>query len=824
MRYILLFLTMVVSMLGNPLFLRAQEVDRQFVVYNASNGLADNGAQSIVCTKTGRMVIMTIGHVNFYDGHDFSHIDPVSENVFRLPDYHGYSHPYFDKYHHLWQKNMGTVTCLNLTQEQFISNIDSVFKEFGVKDRVTDMFCDDNGCLWLRHGNKIFGSETKKDYPLIPNLNLQDLAEYDNRLLLLFYENGDVVALDLQSGKQLYRLKAYADDQVEKYKSTSLILKDGQSYFQIRCGKSEGILLRFDVEKRQWTTIMSQPYRLNNMVIHEGVLYLSSAQGYWTYNLTTKETKHVESLTLVGGKQLQSSINTIEFDRQGGMWIGTETRGLFYAKPFTSPFHVYALSDPRAAEYMKFLDRKSTFYVDTYRGENADCVLQDSRGWIWVGTRTGLKLYKSATASTCQLFTRKQGLFNDIIHSIVEDQQNHIWVGTSYGISRLAIKNGKVGEINTYATRDNVPVESFVDGRSVMMDDGTIVMQSVDHVVTFNPKNFHFDTFRDYKFYPKLIGMMVNGTRVEAGTTIDGKQILDKAITRSWEVNVDYNHNNVTLLFSALNFFRPLQSYYRYRVPEIDSKWKVVSYANSGGLVDGNGMFHLPLPGLTPGDYHIEVQASMYPDVWIQEPIVWTLHVNQPWWRATSVYAALAAIVLILLILNLVMFSRNTRMKIRRFTSEQNIIRQLRHFVNANDSMGREVFSRESDIQASLSGQQYRLDEDFMSLMLKMAPYLNSYSSSQLTLGELCKVGNVSHKTFLNLVSKNITKKPYEFIRRLRLQQAANLLKASDKSVEDIADECGFCSPNFFVASFFRQYRLTPQEYRQSENQLSITH
>jgi transcriptional regulator GlxA family with amidase domain len=163
-------------------------------------------------------------------------------------------------------------------------------------------------------------------------------------------------------------------------------------------------------------------------------------------------------------------------------------------------------------------------------------------------------------------------------------------------------------------------------------------------------------------------------------------------------------------------------------------------------------------------------------------------------------------------------------MKIRRFTSEQSIIRQLRHFVNANDSMGREVFSRESDIQASLSGQQYRLDEDFMSLMLKMAPYLNSYSSSQLTLGELCKVGNVSHKTFLNLVSKNITKKPYEFIRRLRLQQAANLLKASDKSVEDIADECGFCSPNFFVASFFRQYRLTPQEYRQSENQLSITH
>ena len=76
---------------------KADESWREFRMYNASNGLADNSAQGVMCTKSGRMVITTIGHINFYDGNEFSHIDPVQQDVFPLPDYQGHYHPYFDK-------------------------------------------------------------------------------------------------------------------------------------------------------------------------------------------------------------------------------------------------------------------------------------------------------------------------------------------------------------------------------------------------------------------------------------------------------------------------------------------------------------------------------------------------------------------------------------------------------------------------------------------------------------------------------------------------------------------------------------------------------
>jgi hypothetical protein len=42
--------------------------ERVFHTITALDGLADNSAQTLKCTKTGRMTISTIGTINFYDG------------------------------------------------------------------------------------------------------------------------------------------------------------------------------------------------------------------------------------------------------------------------------------------------------------------------------------------------------------------------------------------------------------------------------------------------------------------------------------------------------------------------------------------------------------------------------------------------------------------------------------------------------------------------------------------------------------------------------------------------------------------------------------
>ena len=101
--------------------------ERIFRTITASDGIADNSAQTIKCTRTGRMTITTIGNINFYDGANFSHVDTKNELKYRLEDYHGHYHIYFDNNHHLWLKSSNGVSCVNLTTETYISNVDSVF-------------------------------------------------------------------------------------------------------------------------------------------------------------------------------------------------------------------------------------------------------------------------------------------------------------------------------------------------------------------------------------------------------------------------------------------------------------------------------------------------------------------------------------------------------------------------------------------------------------------------------------------------------------------------------------------------------------------------
>ena len=812
------------------LHVKAVDVEREFTVFNASNGLADNSAQSIVCTKTGRMMITTIGHINFYDGRSFSHVDPKLETIYKLPNYQGHYHPYFDKYHHLWLKDKQSVTCVNLTTENFVVNIDSLFVEFGVKEKVLDMFGDEDGFLWIMHGNMLYSTEYGKDFPVLKGPNLQDLAKYGDKELLLFYENGEVVSYDLKTQKMLYRKQAYDAAMAENYERTSLVRTYNKRIFQIRDGRKESIFLQFDVEKREWTTLMKLPYKMNNLKVHEDVAYIPTEYGYWTYNLNTGAQRHYEELTMDNGQKLLTDVNTIEFDRQGGMWLGTERRGLLYGKPYSPPFKVYDWSNPKAMEYYNLLERQEPTPTE-YNGERVNCVFRDSRGWTWVGTRTGLRLYKKEGDAPV-LYTTHNGLFNNVIHCIVESASHHIWVGTSYGVTCLFIEGDEVDYISSFNKNDHVPNESFVNGRAMLLADSTIIMQSLDHVLAFKPSFHHYISFSKMKFYPKLIGLMVNGTQIEAGTMLDGKRILDKAITRTYEINVDYYHNSLSLVFSGLNYFRPLQTFYRYRIVEMNPNWKVLSYFNSDGRVDSKGLFHLAMLGLEPGEYHVEVQVSMYPDVWIQEPLTWLVRVNEPWWRTTGVYLTLGFIILLLFLMNLLFFNRNLRLKMQRTSGEEEVVRQLRSLVvrcynssrlEERDNLAKETGAKRMQKGGLLSLKPETKEEDeetFLQLMLKVLPYMKD-RETDIHIGRLCEVAGVGHDRFLRLFANHysqLSAHPQRLTRLLRLQHGMELLRTTDMSIEEIAEQCRFSSPNSFVSSFYRQYKKKPIELRTSNN------
>ena len=810
-RYAIILLTVLLSILTAG---AVNVSPRIFRNYTAANGLADNGAQTILCTKTGRLVITTAGQINFYDGASFSYIDPLDENIYALSEYRGNYHLYFDKYHHIWLKNTGSVTCVELITERFVPSIEDVFAEFGVKERVMDLFVDRTGVVWLLTANGLYSVATKQYIKPRAGLNLQDLEVYKDKFLMLFYENGLMEMYDIAKGKRVAENRPYNDDMARHYAASSLVMMDSTKVYQIRNGAKEAILMQYDVPRKEWTELLRTPYHLNSLVKHDSLLYVPCEYGYWTVHESSYETTHFEALSIVSGQPLETDINVIAFDRQGGMWAGTESRGILYSMPYKQPFVAYPWGTPIANQLGSMMSNVNQW--PKFRERTVNCVFKDSRGWTWVGTSQGLQVYRRESDLLPQVYTTKDGLYNNIVHSIVEDQAHHIWVATSYGISVVLFdEDGKVHFINSYNEYDHVPNEVFVNGKAMLLPDGQIAMQSLDHVVLFDPtKMSTLDNNYPFKIYPKLIKLMVNGIDVTPTTEIDGKRILDRALSRVWGLDLNYNQNSLTLVFSALNYFRPQQTFYRVRVLGLDEEWRVLSPFSSD-MVDKDGLLHLPLIALRPGHYTIQVQASLAPDVWDTRPYEWTIDVNEPWWRSVGLFGLLAFVLVVMAGINLFYYMKNANLRAMRNSEEIGLINRIYAFVDRCNTSAEVLEPVVEEYTSAQPDPQVELDEDFLKIYKKIAHVVEfERKKKKMTMRRLSNAAGMDAKTFYQVITTNIFKSPRPLIKQARLQQAERMLRNTKEPLEVIAEKCGFISVNFLISQFFQVHRVTPEQYR----------
>ena len=197
-----------------------------------------------------------------------------------------------------------------------------------------------------------------------------------------------------------------------KSKDEMFELLDSTKVYQIRNGAKDAILMQYDVPRKEWTELLRTPYHLNSFVKHDSLLYVPCEYGYWTVHESSYETTHFEALSIMSGQPLETDINVIAFDRQGGMWAGTESRGILYSMPYKQPFHAYPWGTPIANQLGSMMSNVNQW--PKFRDRTVNCVFKDSRGWTWVGTSQGLQVYRRESDLLPQVYTTKDGLYNNI--------------------------------------------------------------------------------------------------------------------------------------------------------------------------------------------------------------------------------------------------------------------------------------------------------------------------------------------------------------------------------------------------------------------------
>lgn len=103
--------------------------------------------------------------------------------------------------------------------------------------------------------------------------------------------------------------------------------------------------------------------------------------------------------------------------------------------------------------------------------------------------------------------------------------------------------------------------------------------------------------------------------------------------------------------------------------------------------------------------------------------------------------------------------------------------------------------------------------------VLRLRPvveYISEHYCEKIYIEKLADMINVSPDYFTKMFRDSIGKTPIEYINGLRVNRAMRLLSETERSMAEIADDIGFCNPNYFHKIFKQYMDVSPLAYRKS--------
>jgi AraC family transcriptional regulator len=94
--------------------------------------------------------------------------------------------------------------------------------------------------------------------------------------------------------------------------------------------------------------------------------------------------------------------------------------------------------------------------------------------------------------------------------------------------------------------------------------------------------------------------------------------------------------------------------------------------------------------------------------------------------------------------------------------------------------------------------------------------FLNEHFGEKITVEDLSHVANLSPSRFSHVFKEETAMSPVEYILHTRLDCAKRMLRGNEKTLSQIALDCGFNSSSYFYQCFTRAFNISPSDYRKS--------
>ncbi len=328
--------------------------------------------------------------------------------------------------------------------------------------------------------------------------------------------------------------------------------------------------------------------------------------------------KHYSKLDNNGTNTL--SVYKIIEDKSGILWLGTYN-DLVSFDPKTEKFIYYSdnKQDPQEKDiYFR------TILEPRIHGNNI----------LWLGTNNGLKRFNKNN-KTYKSFTTEDGLPNNTIFGILEDEEGFLWLSTLNGLAKFDPVTFKV---TNYTKEDGLQSNEFNEGAYFKNNDGIMYFGGVNGITYFNPEDIYNNPHQGDVV---LTNLKINQQSINVNDTINGKVILNKVISYTDELMLSQKERLISFEFATSNMVAPNDIQYRYKLDGYEKEWNEVSanqrFANYSDLKSGN--------------YTLVIDSSNGDGVWSDDPLRIKINVSpyfweKLWFKLAVVFFFLTAIII----------------------------------------------------------------------------------------------------------------------------------------------------------------------------------
>ncbi|MDZ7607174.1 MAG: two-component regulator propeller domain-containing protein [Cyclobacteriaceae bacterium] len=258
-------------------------------------------------------------------------------------------------------------------------------------------------------------------------------------------------------------------------------------------------------------------------------------------------------------------------------------------------------------------------------------IYEDSRHTLWLGTSGGgiNRLVARYTDSlTFEHINIDDGLINDIVYGIVEDQRGKIWFSTDHGISAY---NPSDKTFENFDQSNNLNTDAFNENTCAVTADGQLLFGSNDGLLVVEPGKIKGT---NYQPYVALTNFQLFNKDIDI---TDPDSPLKQDIETLQRIELKYNQSSFSIEYAALSYFAPSKNRYAFRLKNFDADWNEVGNQTKATYTN-----------LAPGNYVFEVKAANWNSDWNDTIRSIEIVIMPPWYKTTTLYLTYAVLFIIL--------------------------------------------------------------------------------------------------------------------------------------------------------------------------------